>query len=253
MIGSTLSYVFGFVVFLFGAIIIGFLLYYRKEASKYKHIVILRFENGLVGVFKAKRNRLKKNESIEEYILLEKVTPISIFNKKEQISIQKPDDDYIFKMKNGNDFLYGDYTNGAFLPRKPSEIKGELKTELKYIDSARNYLNVKSKQEQSKLLGDISKVLVFGTTFLVVVMVVIALIFTLQYATTTQEKTIKKQDEMMKMWTEQFNKYIKVLQQNTNILMAVAQQKYGVKVPETQQQESPPELGQQTNTTQEVS
>ena len=248
----SLSYVFGFVLFLFGAIIIGFLMYYRKEASKYRHKVILKFENGLIGEFRAKRNRLKKDESIEEYILLEKVNPISIFNKKEQIPIPKPDDDYIFKMKNGRDFLYGDYINGVFIPRKPSEINQELKTELKYIDNARNYLNVKSKQEHTKLLGDISKVLVFGTTFLVVVMVVIALIFTLQYATTTQEKTIKKQDEMMKMWTEQFNKYIKVLQQNTNVLMATAQQKYGINIPETQQQETPPEVKQQTNTTQEV-
>ena len=247
-----LTYVLGFILFLFGSLIIGFLMYYRKEASKYKHKVILKFQNGLIGEFRAKRNRLKPNESIEEYILLEKVNPISIFDKKKQIPISKPDDDYILKMKNGRDFLYGDYINGVFLPRKPNEINKELLTELRYIDSARNYLNVKSKQERTRLLGDVSKLMVFGSVFLIIIMVIASVIFTTQYVSSVQEKYLKKQDELQKTWTEQFNKYISVLQQNTNVLMAVAQQKYNVNVQNTQQQETPPEVKQQTNTTQEV-
>jgi len=211
-----------FFAFIFIGIVLGGVAYYRKEASKYKHVIYLWDENKNPTKYRGKLLNENSPTKLEEYVLLKNVNIATIF-KKNKIHIAKPDTKYIYRLENGGHLINGSYYNGVFTPMEIDLISKEIKAQLDDIAKAKNYIVIKQKEERLKAKGNDNKLTLIISTIAVILLVGGAIVFTTQYSADRLSKMDKQQEEFQKNFIKVNQEYIKQIQENTKLLASVIQ------------------------------
>lgn len=215
---------------LFGAILLGLILYYIVTARKYNHRVILFDDHNYPLMYYARLVGHKASD-LKYFELVRNKSIGEIFSKK-KITFEKPDDKYIYRLSRDKLFLIGKYVNDLFIPMEPDKISDKLITEIRDLESARNWVSLRIKENTYRTKKDKQNIIQLVSLGIILLMFILGMVFIANMIGNVNEKSSKNMEQLSKL----IDKQIQIEERLAQTLQYITQTQ------PVQQGEIPPEL-----------